>query len=86
VNQVFADAEALASGVAQWLCTLTSESRGRFAISSAHVAFLATGAAKANIVARVQSQDRALPAARVQPRGRLHWFIDSAVAADITAR
>jgi 6-phosphogluconolactonase len=54
--------------------------------SSAYAVFLVTGAAKAGIVARAQSQDRAFPAARVQPVGRLYWFIDSAAASAITAR
>jgi len=54
--------------------------------SSAYAVFLVTGAAKAGIVARAQSRDHALPAARVQPTGRLYWFIDSAAASAITAR
>jgi 6-phosphogluconolactonase len=54
--------------------------------SSALAVFLVTGVAKANIVASVQLQDRALPAARVQPVGRLHWFVDSAAASAITPR
>lgn len=48
--------------------------------SSAFAAFLATGAAKANVVARVQARDRVLPAALIQPVGQLYWFIDSAAA------
>ncbi len=54
--------------------------------SSAVAAFLATGAAKTNVVARAQAQDRTLPAALIQPVGRLCWFIDSAAASAITTR
>jgi 6-phosphogluconolactonase len=54
--------------------------------SSAHGAFVAAGAAKADVVARTQSQDRTLPAASVQPIGRLYWFMDSAAASSITRR
>jgi len=42
--------------------------------------FLATGAAKRKIVARAQTGDPALPAARVRPVGRLHWFTDREAA------
>jgi 6-phosphogluconolactonase len=48
--------------------------------SSRDVAFLATGDEKRNMVARAQSGDRTLPAAKVRPIGRLHWFIDRAAA------
>jgi 6-phosphogluconolactonase len=48
--------------------------------SSRDVAFLATGAGKRSIVARARSGDRTLPAARVRPVGRLHWFTDRAAA------
>jgi 6-phosphogluconolactonase len=46
--------------------------------SSRDLAFLATGAEKKEILRRAQAGDRALPAARVRPVGRLHWFIDRA--------
>ncbi|MGC1693644.1 MAG: 6-phosphogluconolactonase [Pseudolabrys sp.] len=48
--------------------------------SSRDVAFLATGDRKRDMVARTQSGDRSLPAARVCPIGRLHWFTDRAAA------
>jgi 6-phosphogluconolactonase len=48
--------------------------------SSRDVAFLATGAGKRSIVARAQAGDLTLPAARVRPLGRLHWFMDRAAA------
>lgn len=48
--------------------------------SSRDVCFLATGAGKRAVVARVQSDDRTLPASRLRPAGRLHWFTDRAAA------
>jgi 6-phosphogluconolactonase len=44
--------------------------------SSSHVAFLATGEAKREAVARAMAGDRETPAALVKPFGQLHWFID----------
>jgi 6-phosphogluconolactonase len=49
--------------------------------SSREAAFLVTGAGKREVVARVRSGDRNLPAGRVRPVGRLHWFTDRAAAA-----
>jgi 6-phosphogluconolactonase len=46
--------------------------------SSRHVAFLAAGADKREILARALSGDQALPAARVSPVGELTWFVDEA--------
>jgi 6-phosphogluconolactonase len=46
--------------------------------SSAEVAFLVAGKAKRDILARVRAGEEALPAARVRPVGRLHWFADAA--------
>jgi 6-phosphogluconolactonase len=48
--------------------------------SSRDVAFLVTGAGKKTILARAQAGDPMLPAARVRPAGRLHWFADRAAA------
>jgi len=48
--------------------------------SSRDLAFLATGREKRGVVARAQAGDRAIPAARVRPIGRLHWFTDRAAA------
>jgi 6-phosphogluconolactonase len=48
--------------------------------SSAHVAFVVSGAAKQSILQRVRAGDDALPAARVHPVGDLHFFTDSAAA------
>ncbi|HML08081.1 MAG TPA: 6-phosphogluconolactonase [Xanthobacteraceae bacterium] len=47
---------------------------------SADLAFLAAGAGKRAVVARAQSGDPGIPAARVRPVGRLHWFIDRAAS------
>jgi 6-phosphogluconolactonase len=46
--------------------------------SSRHVAFLAAGGGKREILARVLAGDQALPAARVSPVGELTWFVDEA--------
>lgn len=46
--------------------------------SSRHVAFLAAGGGKREILARALSGDQALPAARVSPVGELTWFVDEA--------
>jgi 6-phosphogluconolactonase len=48
--------------------------------SSRTIAFLVTGAAKAQTVARVRGSDTALPAARIHPHGTVMWFLDSAAA------
>jgi 6-phosphogluconolactonase len=48
--------------------------------SSRDVAFLATGPEKRDMVARAQNGDRTLPAARIDPVGRLHWLTDRAAA------
>jgi 6-phosphogluconolactonase len=51
--------------------------------SSGDVAFLAQGDGKRSVVARARAGDSSLPAARVQPVGRLHWFTDRAAAGDV---
>jgi 6-phosphogluconolactonase len=48
--------------------------------SSTAIAFLATGQDKAQTVRAVRAGDLSLPAARIQPRGEIVWFLDSAVA------
>jgi 6-phosphogluconolactonase len=48
--------------------------------SSRDLVFLATGAEKKEILRRARAGDRALPAARIRPAGRLHWFTDRAAA------
>jgi 6-phosphogluconolactonase len=48
--------------------------------SSRDVAFLVAGEGKRAALARVLAGDQALPAARVQPAGRLHFFVDRAAA------
>jgi 6-phosphogluconolactonase len=50
--------------------------------SSRDAAFLVTGAGKRDVVARARSGDPALPAGRVRPVGRLHWFTDRAAASE----
>jgi len=44
--------------------------------SSRDAAFLATGESKRQVVARARAGDQKLPAARIRPIGRLHWFTD----------
>jgi 6-phosphogluconolactonase len=53
--------------------------------SSRDVAFLVTGEGKRGIVARAQSGDGTLPAARIRPVGRLHWFTDRAAGSENNA-
>jgi 6-phosphogluconolactonase len=48
--------------------------------SSRHTAFLVTGAAKREIVQRILGGETDAPAARLQPVGDLHWFLDRAAA------
>jgi 6-phosphogluconolactonase len=48
--------------------------------SSRDVAFLATGAGKRDAVTRAQAGDDTIPAALIDPIGRLHWFTDRAAA------
>ena len=50
--------------------------------SSRDAAFLVAGEGKRKIVARARSGDRTLPAARIRPVGRLHWFTDRAAASE----
>jgi 6-phosphogluconolactonase len=49
--------------------------------SSRTIAFLVTGAAKAETVARVRGGDVSLPAANIRPHGDVIWFLDRAAAA-----
>lgn len=48
--------------------------------SSRDVAFLVTGAGKRAIMQRIVEGEAELPAAGLQPVGRLHWFLDRAAA------
>jgi 6-phosphogluconolactonase len=50
--------------------------------SSRELAFLATGTGKREVVRRARAGDRALPAGRIRPTGRLHWLTDRAAAAE----
>jgi 6-phosphogluconolactonase len=50
--------------------------------SSRDAVFLVTGKSKREPVARARSGDRRLPAARIRPVGRLHWFTDRAAASE----
>jgi 6-phosphogluconolactonase len=50
--------------------------------SSRNAAFLVTGEEKRAVLARVVAGDRTLPAARVQPVGRLWFFLDRDAAPD----
>lgn len=46
--------------------------------SSRDAAFLVTGAGKRDVFARAQAGDQTIPAVRIHPVGRLHWFTDRA--------
>ena len=48
--------------------------------SSRDIVFLATGAAKREVVRRARARDGRLPAGRLRPTGRLCWFVDRAAA------
>jgi 6-phosphogluconolactonase len=50
--------------------------------SSRDAVFLVTGANKRTVVARAQAGDRTLPAGRIRPIGRLHWFTDRAAESE----
>ena len=50
--------------------------------SSRDAVFLVTGKSKREPVARARSGDRTLPAARIRPVGRLHWFTDRVAASE----
>ncbi len=51
--------------------------------STCHAAFVVAGTEKRVMFERLRSGDAALPAARLRPIGRLHWFADRAAAGDI---
>ena len=53
--------------------------------SSAEAAFLVGGQAKRDILARVLAGDQRLPAARIRPVGKLHWFVERAALPDAAA-
>ncbi len=48
--------------------------------SSRNVVFLVAGAAKRPVLAKIAQRGCDLPAARVRPVGKLHWFVDRAAA------
>lgn len=48
--------------------------------SASNVAFLITGRAKSEVFARARNGEMSLPAAHINPSGRLHWFCDQAAA------
>ncbi len=48
--------------------------------ASADAAFLVEGAEKRDIFRRLRAGERALPASRLHPQGRLHYFADRAAA------
>jgi len=48
--------------------------------SSRDAAFLVAGQGKRAILAMARADDPVLPAARIRPVGRLHWFVDRAAA------
>jgi 6-phosphogluconolactonase len=49
--------------------------------SSNTIAFLVTGADKASAVSATRKGDQNLPAARINPRGEILWFLDRAASA-----
>jgi len=49
-----------------------------------NVLFLVGGDSKAEAVARISKGDAALPAALVQPSGKLEWLLDEAAAKDLS--
>jgi 6-phosphogluconolactonase len=49
--------------------------------SSSTIAFLVTGADKASAVSATRRGDQNLPAARINPRGEILWFLDRAASA-----
>lgn len=57
--------------------TLTLEAINR----ARQVVFIVSGPSKADAVARILGGDESLPAARVQPAGRLRWLLDAEAAA-----
>jgi 6-phosphogluconolactonase len=74
---------------ARWaLAVIGAKSEARITLtypvldSSRDAVFLVTGAGKREPVARAQSGDRTLPAARIRPVDRLHWFTDRAAASE----
>ncbi len=48
--------------------------------SSRTIVFLVTGAEKRDVVRRTREGDMHLPAARIQPKGEIVWFLDKAAA------
>jgi 6-phosphogluconolactonase len=50
--------------------------------SSRDVAFLVSGEAKRQILARIRTGPADVPAAHIRPVGRLHWFVDRAALPD----
>ncbi|KAL3895195.1 MAG: hypothetical protein SGCHY_004849, partial [Lobulomycetales sp.] len=53
-----------------------------------NVAFIATGAGKADVLERIlEQQDQSLPAARVKPLGsEVVWFLDEPAAAKLPSQ
>lgn len=54
--------------------------------NSAEVMFLVAGAEKVDAVAQILSGRSNLPAARVQPAGRLLWYLDASAAAGLLSK
>ncbi len=52
---------------------------------SEEIWFIATGASKADAVARSLEQDEALPASHVRAQGATYWFLDADAAANLPA-
>ena len=84
---LFPGEPAVAEG-SRWAVPVHANSQARITLtsraleSSRDLAFVAAGAAKSSAVRRAQAGDRSLPAARIRPVGRLHWFTDRAAAPD----
>jgi 6-phosphogluconolactonase len=50
--------------------------------SSRQIAFLVAGEEKAPVLRAIQGGNSQVPAARLQPKGKLFWFVDTAAAAE----
>ncbi len=84
---LFSDHPALKEGRRWVVAVLGAKSEARITLtypaldSSRDVIFLAVGEQKRSVIRRARARDPALPAARIDPIGQLHWFTDRAAAA-----
>jgi 6-phosphogluconolactonase len=71
----------------RWTCAVTNAMpEARITLTcpvleaSRNTAFVVTGAAKRDVLQKIFADDSALPAARLRPAGRVHWFVDREAA------